>query len=54
MTMLCLQLTIVCLCLTGPAFNTQLGILFWSTTGALFGAVTASDRDEAIDVPHYA
>jgi hypothetical protein len=54
MTMLCLQLTIVCLCLTGPAFNTQLGILFWSATGALFGAVTASDRDEAIDVPHYA
>ena len=31
---LCLQLTIVCLCLTGPVFNTQLGILFWAMTGA--------------------
>ena len=29
--------TIVCLCLTGPVFNTQLGILFWAMTGALFG-----------------
>ena len=35
--MLCLQLTIVCLCLTGPVFNTQLGILFWAMTGGLFG-----------------
>jgi hypothetical protein len=35
---LCVQLTIVCLCLTGPVFNTQLGILFWAMTGALFGA----------------
>jgi hypothetical protein len=37
---LCLQLTIACLCLTGPVFNTQLGILFWAMTGALFGATT--------------
>jgi hypothetical protein len=36
---LCLQLTIVSLCLTGPVFNTQLGILFWAITGGLFGAV---------------
>jgi hypothetical protein len=39
---LCLQLTILCLCLTGPVFNTQLGILFWGITGGLFGAVRAS------------
>jgi hypothetical protein len=39
---LCLQLTILCLCLTGPVFNTQIGILFWGITGGLFGAVRAS------------
>jgi hypothetical protein len=43
---LCLQLTIVCLCLTGPVFNTQLGILFWAMTGALFGATTGSTERE--------
>src|SRR5688572_16440931 len=46
---LCLQLTIVCLCLTGPVFNTQLGILFWAMTGGLFGATTgpaARETDE--------
>jgi hypothetical protein len=41
---LCLQLTIICLCLTGPAFNTQLGILFWAITGALYGAVVSHAR----------
>ena len=29
----CLQLTVLCLCLTGPVFNTQLGIQFWAVTG---------------------
>ena len=43
---LCLQLTIVCLCLTGPVFNTQLGILFWAMTGALFGGTTGSAERE--------
>jgi hypothetical protein len=43
---LCLQLTIVCLCLTGPVFNTQLGILFWAMTGALFGATTGRSQRE--------
>jgi hypothetical protein len=43
---LCLQLTIVCLCLTGPVFNTQLGILFWALTGALFGATNGSPERE--------
>ena len=46
--MLCLQLTIVCLCLTGAVFNTQLGILFWAITGGLFGSMTnAVERDDA-------
>jgi hypothetical protein len=44
---LCLQLTIVCLCLTGPVFNTQLGILFWAMTGALYGATTGPVEREA-------
>jgi len=47
---LCLQLTIVCLCLTGPVFNTQLGILFWAMTGALFGANTGSVERETDDL----
>jgi len=38
-TLLVVQLTIVGFCLAGPVFNTQLGILFWTMTGALFGAV---------------
>jgi len=36
--LLCAQLAIVTLCLTGAVFNTQLGIQFWAVTGALFGA----------------
>jgi hypothetical protein len=44
---LCLQLTIVCLCLTGPVFNTQLGILFWALTGGLFGAISGPVEREA-------
>jgi hypothetical protein len=36
--LLCVQIAIVMLCLTGPAFNTQLGIQFWAVTGALYGA----------------
>jgi hypothetical protein len=40
--LLCVQLAIVALCLTGAAFNTQLGIQFWAVTGALFGATRSS------------
>jgi hypothetical protein len=40
------QLSIVGLCFSGPAFNTQLGIQFWAVTGALFGAIVHADRDE--------
>jgi hypothetical protein len=36
--LLCTQLAVVALCLTGAAFNTQLGIQFWAVAGALFGA----------------
>ena len=46
---LCLQLTILCLCLTGPVFNTQLGILFWGITGGLFGAVHGSTMQHSLD-----
>ncbi len=31
------QLLIVGLCLTGPVFNTQIGVLFWLVTAILFG-----------------
>jgi hypothetical protein len=37
-TVLTIQLTIIGLCLTGPVFNTQLGIQFWTVTAALLGA----------------
>ena len=36
--LLCVQVAIAALCLSGPVFNTQLGIQFWAVTGALFGA----------------
>jgi hypothetical protein len=54
-TLLCMQVAILGLCLTGPVFNTQLGIQFWAVTGALFGAVTGqreraeADGEEAVD-----
>jgi len=38
---LALQVTIIGLCFTGPVFNTQLGIEFWTITAALFGAAQA-------------
>jgi hypothetical protein len=38
----CVQMSIAALCLTGPAFNTQLGIQFWAITGALFGVTSAT------------
>jgi hypothetical protein len=38
------QLTILGLCLTGPVFNTQLGILFWTATAALFGAAQGGEE----------
>jgi hypothetical protein len=38
---LCLQFTVLCLCLTGPVFNTQLGIQFWAMSGAVIGPLLA-------------
>jgi hypothetical protein len=54
--MLCLQLTIICLCLSGPVFNTWIGILFWATAGALYGAIagSAAKRGELVDEGSYA
>lgn len=46
---LTLQLTIICLCLTGPVFNTQLGILFWAITGGLFGAIVSPSQSDEDD-----
>ena len=33
------HVAIIGLCLTGPVFNTQLGVIFWTVTGALAGAL---------------
>jgi hypothetical protein len=41
---LCIQIALAALCLAGPVFNNQLGILFWSLTGALSGVVRADGR----------
>ena len=35
------QFAVVGLCLTGPVFNTQLGVIFWTVTGALAGTTRA-------------
>lgn len=43
---LCLQLILISLCMTGPVFNTQLGIMFWAITGALYGASLHHEDDE--------
>jgi hypothetical protein len=41
---LAFQLAVIGLCLTGPVFNTQLGMIFWTVTGALAGAARAPLR----------
>jgi hypothetical protein len=46
---LCMQLILISLCMTGPVFNTQLGIMFWAVTGALFGATLHRDDDRSDD-----
>ena len=40
------QFAIIGLCLTGPVFNTQLGVIFWTVTGALSGAMRGWSRSE--------
>jgi hypothetical protein len=44
---LCVQITLLAICLTGPAFNTQLGIQYWALTAALWGPVLAADAKMA-------
>jgi len=46
---LCMQLILISLCMTGPVFNTQLGIMFWAVTGALFGATLRRDHNSFDD-----
>ena len=41
---LCLQLTMLVICLTGPAFNTQMGIQYWALTAALWGPVWGAEE----------
>ena len=45
-SVLAFQLAIVGLCLAGPVFNTQLGVVFWTVTGALSGAMRGWSRSE--------
>jgi hypothetical protein len=42
---LCMQVILISLCMTGPVFNTQMGIMFWAVTGALFGATLDREPD---------
>ena len=44
---LCVQITLLAICLTGPAFNTQLGIQYWALTAALWGPVLAAEAQLA-------
>jgi hypothetical protein len=44
---LCLQLTLLIICLSGPAFNTQLGVQYWALTAALWGPVLAAEAQLA-------
>jgi D-alanyl-lipoteichoic acid acyltransferase DltB (MBOAT superfamily) len=50
MIVIALQLTIIGLCLTGPVFNTQLGILFWTVTAALFGAADSWQAEDELAI----
>ena len=44
---LCVQLTLLAICLSGPVFNTQLGIQYWALTAALWGPLLAADAQMA-------
>jgi len=48
---LCMQLIVISLCMTGPVFNTQMGIMFWAVTGGLFGATLRRDYDSSHEDP---
>ena len=40
--MLSFLVAIVGMCFSGPVFNTQLGIVFWTLAASIFGVVDAS------------
>lgn len=43
---LAFQASLLGLCMTGPVFNSQIGLLFWLVTGALYGVSrTAADHE---------
>ncbi len=46
---LCLQLMLLAICFTGPAFNTQLGIQFWALTAALWDRSSAAEDRLAVE-----
>ena len=41
---LCLQIVLLTMCFTGPAFNTQLGIQYWAFTAALWGPLFGAEE----------
>ena len=41
---LCLQIVLLTMCLTGPAFNTQLGIQYWAFSAALWGPLFGAEE----------
>jgi hypothetical protein len=45
-SVLCLQGAFLATCLTGPVFNTYLGIQYWALAAALWGPVFAADVDD--------
>jgi hypothetical protein len=49
---LAMQAVVLGLCLTGPVFNTQLGIQFWAMTAALLGVVSAGQSWQADDADY--
>jgi hypothetical protein len=46
-SVLAFQLAVIGLCFAGPVFNTQLGTLFWTVTGALAGATGAWNQQRS-------
>ncbi len=48
---LSLMVAVVGMCFSGPVFNTQLGIVYWTLAAALFGVVDATRRAGAAGRP---
>jgi hypothetical protein len=45
------MVAVVGMCFSGPVFNTQLGIVYWTLAAALFGVVDATRRAGAAGRP---